>query len=115
METLRGQVHLHQGDVFRQNRIQRPLELGQWVPPPSLKGDNLPPGVDPPVGSSSTDHPCIDASNILQCPLNLALNRSLVRLDLKPVKVCPVVLDPGPDLEVRCYVPRTSVRLGALV
>ena len=43
------------------------------------------------------NHPCLGSSNSLQCSLDLTLNRSLLQLHLKAVKVGPVVFDLGPE------------------
>jgi hypothetical protein len=68
------------------------------MPPPNLKANDLSPGMNPPICPTGTNYSRLDPGNTLQCSLDLTLNRPLMSLNLKTVKVRTIVLDFGPAL-----------------
>jgi hypothetical protein len=53
--------------------------------------------MNPPIRAARANHLCLGPSNSLQCSLDLTLDRSLARLNLKAKKVGPIVLYLGPE------------------
>ncbi len=98
MKPLWRQVHLQDGQIGGQHRIQCPVEVGQTVPPHGGETNNLPTGMNPTVGPASSHYSRLGTGNRFDRPLDLSLNRSLCSLDLEAVKVRAVILDPGPEL-----------------
>ena len=96
MEPFRRQPHLQDGRISRQDGVQRSVQVTQVMPPSRFKANDLPLGVNPPICPTSTHHPRLDPGNTLQCSLELSLNRPLMGLDLKAVKVGTIILDFGP-------------------
>jgi hypothetical protein len=96
MKPFWRQSQLQDRHVRRQDRIQSSVQISQGMSPSHFKANDLPPSMNPPIGPASTNHSRLDPSNTLQCSLDLALNRPLVSLDLKAVKVRTIVLDFGP-------------------
>jgi hypothetical protein len=96
MEPFRRQPHLQDSHIIRQDSIQSPLQVAQVVPPPRIKANDLPSGMNPSIGPASTHHLRLSPGHILQGSLDLSLNSPPMGLDLKAVKVCTIVFDFGP-------------------
>jgi len=54
MEPFRRQPQLQDSHIIRQDGIQSPLQVTQFVPPPRIKADDLPSGMNPSICPAST-------------------------------------------------------------